>query len=466
MKNVDFTNIATAYVLGKQIAKGNKAVGDVSREQSRLRKELAASRTKIEKLERIAIEKTRQEDEQNYLKHELFEISQEAHAISPESDLFRTAFQLSSLNNRFAKIDSKWLSSISDKQFYSETKKVLSSNLSRVVSHWGESVVSDAFMLVTKISSLVALLAELQEQMNSSTASAGRCLLPLLSRLEDGIRNVKSTLLRIPGCDLESFLFADIVVSAEDALRELRNNIFRFKCLILIAKSDSLSEGERSFLYQVGQRTWLSHTEIGELVTSLTRVSPKEFQGTPAQAEAVIEGACRCAQVDGVISEQESKMLQRLADILNVPRDRVDYFLWSERKQTGLSYFDPDSARDFVNSRARLPKRTFRGDALEARKARQSLCIPDSEEVLLYFQFRMLGQLVDCAAMTTAKIYGMHSGRLGENAVSILDVREFEAGIATSRLHLKSGDQVHFHAMAGAFLQFCLECIRASTSEA
>lgn len=401
---------------------------------------------------------------QDALRQRIFELADSARRIPEDGDRLHAFFTLTSIEEQLGEVGTEDLSSIADKQFLVDAREQCHTKITSLLSRRDNDGRTSVLALRNIVREFMTQANELDARSHRDLESASP-LIGLLDSLEDAISQIDHYL-RGRGTEAnETLPFWNAVQCARAAIGDHRRAAFRFKCLILVAQADGLSEAEREFLSEAGKKILLSPLEADALIQCTTSVNLKDFRGSQAEAIKLTNGLRAVAELDGSVSPRERAMIRRLARVLKVP-DSVLADLGTLDLSREPRPFEVVEDGIRMLSESRTPSYTGCGDSVHAKRACKALEIPRTEPILLAYSFTVFRSVDECAALTTRSVFFTSKTKnLRPSRVTVNDVLDCQQGLLTAELVLANGRRVSMNGTAGPFLKLCVSCVRAGLKE-
>ena len=308
----------------------------------------------------------------------------------------------------------------------------------------------------------------LRQRINRTIALDSLPLQPKLDRLKEMATDVEASCVLLGLDHDEGTPVAKALRFTESVIDGHQRAMFKFRCLVLMAKADGLAESETGYLKALGESIGLVPDEVAEVIADTRQIDGKTFSGDRDDAMEVIRGLANCARVDGVFSKPEAKMIDRIGHALRLKSDDIAAAL-KTRTVDDVTFLDVERALAFLGSQEKLPAGTHDSESKVAHKVREQMAIPASERLLLAWKPGMLSSGSGAAALTDQNLYlsndtkseaaddAPQRRRIPALEFSSINVTDGEAVIA-----IKAQQTTTFDSAAGPFLELCLRCIAAA----
>ncbi|MCY2927993.1 MAG: hypothetical protein NTV86_00585 [Planctomycetota bacterium] len=260
-------------------------------------------------------------------RQDIFECRKAAEALAPGVDSWATYCQLAALKERISKVDVRWLTELTDKEYHDQTLVIWNRKYSDLLPDWSDAAraaAEDLFALLPvttgRIQALQRFLAE-TKGVSLSEAS----LVDQVEEISVSIHQIEALLPSIPRVEKESLPGWPLInQTGRGLILRHRHNMFVFRCAVLIAKADGpVDKLEAKFLNALGVKIHLTPGEVVTLIKETESVSRPDFAGDTDSARTILKHLLLCASVDGKIDEQERFALLRIASVLGLEDEEV-----------------------------------------------------------------------------------------------------------------------------------------------
>jgi tellurite resistance protein len=300
--------------------------------------------------------------EQHQLKQRMFrwrQMVQEAIAIEKP---IQRCLALIELKERDGWLDISEVEQLADKQWHTDTQSLLFEAFSIVQNELDNETIKALYTIRNAFKNLKEStypLIELSNYFEKKRPKSADILKwnEMLENISHTLNDAEQYLEDTPKEIFELIPLEKLIKSIKtDILDAASLDIFRFKCLVLVAKADGkIEKSEVKLLKKVGKEFLITKENIDSIINETDSIQKSDFTGNKKTAEQIARELYQCALVDGSVDEMEEQTIYDISQKIGVPSEILDNIFGRDRESQTKQVIIEEKPPHEINSQKNIP---------------------------------------------------------------------------------------------------------------